>query len=494
MYLKPYLLLLFSCSLVITNAQTFSARVLDTKTKEPIPYATVATGLNQGLITNEDGEFTFLLENVSHPQDSIFISYMGYETKGVLFSKTENLEILMTPKTYELNEVFLSTRTLDVDDIIDNVKERLNKNYAVGLTKKKIFFRQSETGTMKKLDFGFEKSTIVELNKKLIDSITRIIPNKSSYYKETAADLYGNYENYKLNIKKAAELYDKNSDISAEGIGKKLEKIFNDNIKKDSYIKIKSGIFSTKMEVDSILRENEDAKIKVEKRKAEGDSNFHQQIENQIAYLYEQLFFSEDSKIDVIDKSNRYNFSLENYTVINGMSVYIISFSPKGGKEFKGTLYVNTLDFAIVRLDFENVKPISNFGLLGISYSNDVFRGKMLFDKVENGNYSPKYIELSDGGSMGLERPLKVIEKNKHVKGRRKQNELSLNLNIQGSQLMKYEFVVFESEAIHQSYFDKIEEYKVVKATYLSQYDPTFWINHTIIEPNQAIETFKVVE
>ena len=467
MYLKPYLLLLFSCSLVITNAQTFSARVLDTKTKEPIPYATVATGLNQGLITNEDGEFTFLLENVSHPQDSIFISYMGYETKGVLFSKTENLEILMTPKTYELNEVFLSTRTLDVDDIIDNVKERLNKNYAVGLTKKKIFFRQSETGTMKKLDFGFEKSTIVELNKKLIDSITRIIPNKSSYYKETAADLYGNYENYKLNIKKAAELYDKNTDISAEGIGKKLEKIFNDNIKKDSYIKIKSGIFSTKMEVDSILRENEDAKIKVEKRKAEGDSNFHQQIENQIAYLYEQLFFSEDSKIDVIDKSNRYNFSLENYTVINGMSVYIISFSPKGGKEFKGTLYVNTLDFAIVRLDFENVKPISNFGLLGISYSNDVFRGKMLFDKVENGNYSPKYIELSDGGSMGLERPLKVIEKNKHVKGRRKQNELSLNLNIQGSQLMKYEFVVFESEAIHQSYFDKIEEYKVVKATYL---------------------------
>ena len=84
-------------------------------------------------------------------------------------------------------------------------------------------------------------------------------------------------------------MYDKNSDISAEGIGKKLEKIFNDNIKKDSYIKIKSGIFSTKMELDSILRENEDAKIKVEKRKAEGDSNFHQQIENQIAYLYEQL-------------------------------------------------------------------------------------------------------------------------------------------------------------------------------------------------------------
>ena len=84
--------------------------------------------------------------------------------------------------------------------------------------------------------------------------------------------------------------------------------------------------------------------------------------------------------------------------------------------------------------------------------------------------------------------------KNKNVKGRRKQNELSLNLKIQGNQLSKYEFVVFESEAINQDYFDKIEEYKLVKATYLSQYDPTFWKDYTIIEPNQAIETFKVVE
>ena len=103
-------------------------------------------------------------------------------------------------------------------------------------------------------------------------------------------------------------------------------------------------------------------------------------------------------------------------------------------------------------------------------------------------------IRDSNGGYMGLDRPLKVIEKNKNVKGKRKQNELSLNLKIQGNQLSKYEFVVFESEAIHQSYFDKIEEHKLVKPTYLSQYDPTFWKDYTIIEPNQAIETFKVVE
>ncbi len=176
------------------------------------------------------------------------------------------------------------------------------------------------------------------------------------------------------------------------------------------------------------------------------------------------------------------------------MTVYILNFTPKGGKDFKGTMYVNTQDFAIVRLDFQNVKPISKFGLLGITYRNDIYKGKMLFDKDENGSYSPRFIELLDGSYMGLNRPLKVIEKNKNVKGRRKQNELSLKLNIQGNQLQKYELVVFESENMTQSSYDQIEEEKLIKATYLSKYDPTFWQDYTIMEPNEAIESFKVVE
>ena len=48
----------------------------------------------------------------------------------------------------------------------------------------------------------------------------------------------------------------------------------------------------------------------------------------------------------------------------------------------------------------------------------------MLFDKDENGTYSPRFIELLDGSYMGFDRPVKVIEKNKNVRGRRKQNEL----------------------------------------------------------------------
>tara|TARA_R110000787_G_scaffold28923_5_gene78817 strand:+ start:65903 stop:67387 length:1485 start_codon:yes stop_codon:yes gene_type:complete len=494
MSLKYSLTLLSFLIFSIVNAQSFSAKVIDQDTQEPVSYATIETGSFQGMVSNEEGEFTFLLENVKQPQDSVYISYMGYETKGVVFEENEGVIISLVPKLYELKEVFLTTEVLTTKEIVERVKDNLDKNYASNLTKKKVFFRQSDIGNMKKMDLGFKKSTIKELNKELLDSITRIIPKKSSYYKEVVADLYGDYNTYKLNINKAAELYDKNNDVSAEGIGRKLEGIFNDNIKKDSYLKIKSGFFSTKVQVDSILQENEEAKAAIEKKKKEGDLDFQEQISNQISNLYEQLFFQEDSKIDVLDKSSRYNFTLVNYTVINQMTVYILKFIPKGGKDFKGTMYVNTQDFAIVRLDFENVKPISKFGLLGITYRNNIYRGKMLFDKDENGTYSPRFIELLDGSYMGLDRPLKIIEKNKHVKGRRKQNELSLKLNIQGNQLQKYELVVFESENMTQSSYDLIEEKKLIKATYLSKYDPTFWQDYTIMEPNEAIESFKVVE
>ena len=84
------------------TAQSFSAKVIDEKTGEPIAYATIETGENQGMITNEEGDFTFHLDRIKQPKDSIYISYMGYETKGVLFEAQENLLVELTPKTFEL--------------------------------------------------------------------------------------------------------------------------------------------------------------------------------------------------------------------------------------------------------------------------------------------------------------------------------------------------------------------------------------------------------
>jgi len=490
--IKYKLCILFSISIFIANAQSFSAKVIDKKSGEPIPYATVQTGKNQGVITNEDGVFTITETALKKVKDSIYISSMGYEKKGVsLENQIENV-IVLSPATFELKEIFLSTNPLTAIEIIEKVKENLEKNYAVGLTQKKIFFRQSEFNKMNKVDFGFQESTIEELNKELMDSISRSIPKESSYYREVVGDFYGDYNKHKLRIDKAAELYDKSKDLSTDGISKKLEQIFKENVKPDSYLKIKSGIFGTKVELDSIITSNEETKEVEEKNDSKDHEAFLGQIKGRISELYAQLFFKEDSKIDILEKSNRYNFTLEDYTNIDESTVYILKFSPKGNKDFKGVLYVNTEDYAIMRLEFENVRPLTKFGLLGITFRNNVYRGKMLFKKDENGAYGPHFIELDDGNFVGIARPLKVIEKNKHVKGPRKQNELSLELDFQVTQLTKYELVVFNSEITTNSIYDSLIENKDVKASYLSEYDPNFWQEYTIMEPNAAIQSFKV--
>ena len=118
MSLKHLLTLLNVLIFSYLNAQSFSAKVIDQDTKEPISYATIETGLYQGMVSNEEGEFTFLLENVKQPQDSIYISYMGYETKGLVFEENEGITIALLPQLYELKEVFLTTELLTIKEII----------------------------------------------------------------------------------------------------------------------------------------------------------------------------------------------------------------------------------------------------------------------------------------------------------------------------------------------------------------------------------------
>jgi hypothetical protein len=476
------------------RSQDLTATVVDSITGAPIPFATVVTGEHSGLITNEEGVFAITERQLARIKDSIYISSMGYENISLWQPKGETT-ISLAPKTFELAQVFLNTNPLSAKEVIEKVKENLLTNYITTPSKKKIFFRQSDQNIMNKVDFGFKKSTIEELNKELIDEIAASIPRKSSYYKEAVGDFYGDNSSHKLHIDKAAELYDKNKDISIDALSERLKRIFKENVKPDSYLKIRSGLIGTKVELDSISNENkeETAIVKVEIDKPES-SSFQSNLKDRISELLEQQFFNEDAELDILEKSNRYQFTHNNYTFIDDAAVYIINFEPKGRKDFKGVLYVNVQDFAIMRLEFENVRPLKKFGMLGISYSHSLFRGKMLFAKEANGGYGVSYIELEDGSAFGVDRPLNVIEKNKHVKGRRKQNELALHLDIGTTNIVKYELVVFSSESISAAVFEQAYENPEVNASYLSKYDPNFWKEYTIMEPNAAIQAFEVIE
>jgi len=488
-----HLITLFTLSCTV-SAQLASARVIDTKTKESVPYATIQFGEHRGTISNEEGRFSFDLEVMKSQHDSIYISSMGYEKTG--FSLSDGLDSLLRlePKPIELRGVYLFDNELSVSEIIEKVKERIPQNYNTAPVKQRLFLRTSEYNKIRKMEIEFKESTIEELNKKFIDSVLSVLPRGANYFTESLADFYHTPGEQRLHIEKAAELYDKNNEGSMEALSKKLEKIFRDNVKPNSYLKIKSGIFGQKVQVDSILDNSEEA-AEIGQELKEPEKNYYLgHKKRQLSDLYSALFFNEATRLNFIKKSGRFDFSLRGFTEIDGAAVYVIEFTPKRSEDFKGTIFVNLEDFAVMRVDYINVKSLRRIRLLGFMYEETDDRGTTIFAKGITGKYDLRFIEQVFGKIMGVDRPLKVIEKNKFVKGRRRQNELSLGLDIVNQQTEKFELVVFACDPITPTELNWVTENDTIKATYLSRYDPEFWKGYNIMEPNEAIREFTVTE
>ena len=481
-------------------AQTVSSRLVDAKTQKGIPYATIQYGEGQGVITNEEGRFSFVLEEGTALPDSIFVTSMGYEKKGFTLEQMQDSLVALNAKAIELSGVYVFDKEMEVDDIIEKMIENIPQNVNKSPIKQRFFLRKSELANMKKVDFGFEKSSIKELNEELMDSIARSIPKNATHYTESFGDLYKNNTDYKLNIIKAADLYDKKDVSSFEELAEHMEDIFTKNVKSGSYLKIKSGIFSQKIQVDSILDTMDDERVEqVKKVKAQVEKDSISGLTDsqrwEFKELLSQLYYKEDTKLNLVDKTRRYEFKLAGYADIGDAGVYVVDFWPKrSSADFKGRLYINIEDFALMRLDFTNTQRLRNFRLLGITYRETVYKGTMRFAKLPNGKYDLQFMDFSDGKYFAVDRPLKVEEKNKHVKGRRKQNELKLNIDFRMNITAKWELVVFDQDKITENEFTSFEEDKTVRATYMPRYNPEFWKGYTIMEPNQAIRGFTVEE
>ncbi|WP_299608828.1 carboxypeptidase-like regulatory domain-containing protein [uncultured Aquimarina sp.] len=490
-------LLLIGLGFIFSTAtgQTIRSKVVDKKTNQPIPYATIQIGENEGVVTNEEGSFNITLDDIQSKKiDSIYISSMGYATVGVSVQSITDSIIYIEPKAIELKSVFISNKNLDIDDIIDNVDDNMEDNYRSDLSKKRLFFRETNTNFIKKMDLEFKKSTIEEIDEKLIDSISKVIPKNSVFYAEALCDFYGNEDKQKLRVIKGARLYDKNNNGSIEGIFKKMEKIFKDNVKPNSYIKIRSGLFSQKVQVDSILKNNQDAKDIADGIDNPKENLFFKSRKMNLKNLFNQTFYQSDTKLNVIKNSGRYEFERVDYTILDDVGVYVIKFTPKRRGDFKGTLYVNTEDFAIIRIDYQNVKRLRSFNLLGLSFQENGYSGTTIFKKGSDGKYDVKFIEKVTENKFGVDRPLSIIEKNKYVKGRNKQNQVSLDLDVISYAKNKYEVIVFDAKTITESEYKSSKENKNVQSTYLSKYNPDFWKGYNIIEPNTAIKQFKAID
>ena len=469
--------LLFAVNL---KAQSKSVKILDSISFAPIPFATVSFSNSSGIISDENGDFE-LIKNELNDEDSLFISSMGYKKVSYSLNRFNDSIIFLSPKPIELNNVIITNRKLSSQEIIEKIKAAITQNYQTDLSENKIFYRKEYNSTIEKFEINKFKSSIDNVNDLLIDSLLLNLPSENKSVTEVLSNYYGNLEedNQKINLIKSRETYKKENEI-LESLNSKLEESLKKSLKSNSYFKIRSGLlpFSGDLEFDGLWdidSTNQAALKKANDNEIKRKENFANSIKGRVSNIYSNLFYNDATDLDFILKSNRYEFSNPELNYLGNQLVYVMTFRPKGSKDYKGTLHINSDDFAIIRIDFKNVKSLFKLKLLGFSSDNYLIEGRMVFSKLDKKKYSLTYFQVSSGSKAGIDRPFKIIEKNKFVKGRRKQNQISFNLDFIVNSLNKVELRVFQSKSIDLNLYDNLKEENKILPEYVDEFKTNFW-------------------
>ncbi|MDB3967989.1 hypothetical protein N9392_01595, partial [Flavobacteriaceae bacterium] len=279
--------------ITVLRSQEISATIKDSLTKEVISFANIYLSSGKGILSNEEGVFRIQLNDQISSKDSLSISCMGYKTVVYPVSKFKDSIIFLPSKTIALGSIILSNKNLSAEDIIKEVKKNIAEKYELDLTHKKIFFRESGSQEFKKLRVKVKKSSIKEFNQAFWDSTLLKIPRKNEWHTEVSGSLYGDFskDNQKLEIDRALELEDKKTTAIFNNIETAFDTILKQNIKKDSYFKLRMGLISTKLEDVELNSSEKDTLTPNEKLVKEKESFSKRRkriITNIISVLFEK--------------------------------------------------------------------------------------------------------------------------------------------------------------------------------------------------------------
>ena len=478
MFKKIFVSLIFILSILNSSSQTLQIKVIDSISEKPIAYSNVYFSNNNGLITDGTGNFELIKSQLSQ-NDSMYVSMIGYDKKSFLINNFNDSLIKLVQSPIQLSSVFLTSKKLSSDEIISSVIKNIEMNYEKEFTENKIYLSRKSNSITEKFTIDKFKSTVPNINGSLIDSLLANLKKDNNSGLQTLAYYYKNFEDeaQKIKIIKSRETYNKQGEV-LESISKKMEEAFKNELKSDSYFKIKSGIFGGNLDIDG-LEEIDSTNIesvkKFEKKEINEKDDFANSQIRTINRLYNSLFFEKDSYLNFILKPNKYIFSEPKIDFLGNDLVYIIEATPKGRGKYSGILYINTDDFAVVRIDFKNIKPVYNIKLLGVFVNIYLRDGKMILSKFENKKYSLSYFKINSGRRVGFDRPLKLIEKNKNVKGRRKQNQISFRMDIISDEKTITELQVFDSKKISKEEFENLKNKNQVLPEYSEEFISNFW-------------------
>lgn len=468
-------------------SQTISGKILDTE-NNPIPYVTLQIGANYGVITNEEGVFTIETDNFSD-SNTVTISCLGYKSLEFKLSDFTNLTYVLEDSISELSEVFVTNKQLSIEEILVNIRANIATNYAVE-GKQRIFMRESSDFYLK--DFGFDvskssnfnKSTIKEINKNF-ETMSKLIANsKSKYFEDTLLDVLQIADSTQSHIIKATKLVNVEKDLSTEAVNSKLIKKVLNVLDSSSTYKLKTSFFTIEdsLKVGKIIKDDTDSK--------KGKTS---DINGKVARIIKNNSLKENARLDFIFEDKGYEYTIEGISYFNDEAAYNISFKPtKRSAKYTGKMYVNTSDFAVVKLEYQFAENRTGSKmnmklLLGIKFEENAYRSTVIFKKNENDIYNLFFISQENGNYVYLNGSLKFIRNNTAEQTDKQQ--LKLKFMIEQDYRAKSElFFIDKNSLADASGFEVTEEYPII---YLSKYDPSIWKDYSVLSPVQDIINYQ---
>jgi len=493
-------LVLFCAQTVV--GQSVTGKVVDSKTRESIPFANLMWNGTESLVSNEEGFFT-LSENKSSESAVLTVSYLGYVSRQMTVGQLQNQNntITLEQGIFALDDINVSNVKPDANSIMAAVNKNLVQNYSHKQPSKDMLFMREVSGmTPKKMDFeitkssGFSKESLKKANEQLNAFTSKLISNPSKGYVDMLCNYYqdnqtaGIAKSKKLEVLKAINLSDENRSVSIDELQDSAFKIIFQHIDTTKFYRMKSGIIGSRDTIS--MRKN--------KKDNEGKKRSTELIASKarLEAFFKSNNFSNDSNLDFVAQTDLYEYSYEG-AVYSGQNefAYVIAFKPKKRKaNYEGKLYISESDFAVVKAEYQLAKgktlnSINLKLLFGIKAYSNVSKGTLIYKQNQSGDgYYLQYAATETGGYIYVNRPLKLIEISEEEK-----DVVAFDLKVEGNSSKKLEMLNISRSEIPESTVANVTE-KDFTYQRVKRYDPNIWKDYSTIEPLAEMKQYNAAD
>ncbi len=469
-----------------TTTSVLHGQLIDANTHAPLAFANIGFYHHQtGSISNEEGLFSIPLP--ANNKDSLVVQFIGYKTytQALPIHSDSLLRIALQSKTIELQEAKIYANMPDIESILNDIKANLERNYKHIHAKSQVFFRQSQSTDISQFSVGLKKNDIPDIDQAFITKTFDKIPKHSTSFSDLLCYAYISKKEDDT-IKVAPIRYVQLKDIEIDEL-EKMGNVFNKllkNTKKDEYWKVRTGILSTKMEIDTTGNRvpNSDSLNLKYKRLA---------LRNQLLFAH----ITDDDQWEFIFHPKRYNYEISGTGYLNGEEAYIIQFNPKNKGVFEGKMYISTATSALLRADYKygKGKKGRNIDILGIQYSEDKMEVSVMFVPYKN-HYRIKYLSKKRAYTSGIHRNISFLKKRQRFLFDKTIYKTKTDLNFKTKIEENNLILAFDYTSISPEQYQSFKNQLHTPVIEIEQYHDSLWADYPNIAPEKHLREYKKQE